>query len=273
MHAADPKQAARKAEASPTVRRFARAGYVANGVVHVLIGVIVLVIATGGDASSDQSGAFMAIASAPLGFVALWALAICLWALGIWHFFEGMLVRNGEGDAASQAKKWGRRASEWGQAFVFMALGGVAASVALGARANGEAAAEGASREALSIPGGGVVLGLVGLGVGIGGVAFIVMGVLRSFRKKMSIPSGTLGVTVTALGVAGFVAKGVALAIVGVLLVVAAVSGDAAVAGGLDGAIQALLGVAYGTWLVGTVGFGFIAYGVFCMFRARFARL
>ena len=29
----------------------------------------------------------------------------------------------------------------------------------------------------------------------------------------------------------------------------------------------------YGPLLVGVVGVGFVAYGVFCLFRARFARL
>lgn len=273
MDAADTKRVARKAEASPTVRRLARAGYAANGVVHVLIGIIVLVIASGGDASSDQGGALRAIASAPLGFVALWALAICLWALGTWHFFEGLLARDLHGDTAGLAKKWGRRVSEFGQAVVFVSLGTIAASVALGAQADSEAAAEGASREVLSVPGGSFVLGLVGVGIGIGGIAFVVMGVLRSFRKKMSIPSGALGAAVTALGVAGFSAKGVALTIVGALLIVAAVQGDAGAAGGLDGAIEALLGVAHGPLLVGGVGAGFIAYGVFCGARARFATL
>ena len=44
-------------------------------------------------------------------------------------------------------------------------------------------------------------------------------------------------------------------------------------AGGLDGALRALLALAYGPLLVGAVGVGFIAYGFFCLFRARYARL
>ena len=48
---------------------------------------------------------------------------------------------------------------------------------------------------------------------------------------------------------------------------------DPAAAGGLDGAIDALLGVVGGPFLVGFVGAGFVAYGVFCFFRARYAKL
>src|SRR5690606_34268267 len=104
-------------------------------------------------------------------------------------------------------------------------------------------------------------------------ISFIVMGVLGSFKKKLSIPSGRVGSLVTVLGVFGFIAKGVALVIVGILLVLAAVKVDASTAGGLDGAIQSLLDVTYGSFLVCLVGVGFVAYGMFCIFRARYARL
>lgn len=262
------EQAARNAESSTPLRVLARAGYAANGVVHVLIGVIVLAVASGGTGETDQSGAFQAIAAAPLGFAGLWVLAVALCALGVWHAVHGMVVH-----ADGPAKTGGRRISEWGQAVVFIALGLLAASVALGARPDTERTAEGASRGVLSIPGGPILLGLVGLAIGAGGVAFVVMGVMRSFRKRMSIPATGFGPLLTALGVVGFVAKGIALAIVGVLAIVAAVTVDAQAAGGLDGAVRALLQVTFGSWLVAIVGAGFIAYGVFCMFRARYARL
>lgn len=262
------KSAARDAESSAPLRTLARGGYAANGVVHLLIGVIVFSIAVGGSGDSDQAGAFLAIAAAPMGFVGLWALAVLLWALGVWHLLEGVIASR-----ASDVKKWGVRISEWGQAVVFLALGTIAASVALGARPSGDDSAKEASRGVLTLPGGPWILALVGLGVAIGGISFIVMGVLRSFRKKVSLPSGPMGTGITILGVVGFIAKGIALTIVGVLLLVAAAKVDAESAGGLDGAIQALLGVYLGPLLVGLVGAGFIAYGVFCFFRAKYARL
>jgi hypothetical protein len=270
---AAPKRAARRAEQNTPFRVLARGGYAANGLVHLIIGVIVIAIARGGSGEGDQAGALMSIAAAPLGFALLWILAVLLWALGAWHALDGVLARSRGGDLKGDAKKWGRRVSEWGQAAIFIALGLIAAYVALGARIDGEAAAEGASRGLLQIPGGPVILALIGLGIGIGGISFIVMGILRSFHKRMDIPGGPVGAGVTALGVVGFIAKGVALAIVGVLLLVAAVKVDATEAGGLDGAIDALLALPAGPWLAGLVGAGFIAYGVFCFFRARYAKL
>ena len=82
------KQAARKAESSRTFRVAARSGFAANGFVHVLIGVLILVVAFGGDGETDQAGAFKAVAAAPAGFLALWVLAIALVALGVFHALE-----------------------------------------------------------------------------------------------------------------------------------------------------------------------------------------
>ena len=283
MHSST-KQLARKAESSPVLQGSARGGYAANGVVHILIGVIALVIAFGGDGDSDQSGALLAIADAPFGFIALWILAIGLWALGLWNLLAGVLVRapagasSGKSDsttekAKQQGSKWGQRVSHWGQAAVFVALGLVAASVALGARADSEQTTEDASRGVLSIPGSPFVLGIIGIGIGIGGVAFMVMGVMRSFEKKMTIPSDGIGPAVKSLGIVGYLAKGIALAVVGVLLIVAAIQVDPDEAGGLDAAIAALIALPYGPWLAAGVGGGLIAYGVFLFFRARYADL
>ena len=230
------------------------------------------VIALGGDGESDQAGAFKAIAAAPLGFAALWVLAIALWALGTWHLAAGVLAR-GKDDVKGFVKKWGQRISEWGQAVIFIALGFIAAAVALGARPDAEGTAEDASRGVLGVPGGPFVLGLVGIGIGIGGVVFVVMGVRRSFRNKMDIPATGLGRVATTLGVVGFIAKGIALLIVGILLLASAVTIDPSTAGGLDGALKALLAMMFGPALVAAVGTGFIAYGVFCLFRARYATL
>ncbi|MFB7893362.1 DUF1206 domain-containing protein [Microbacterium sp. NPDC056044] len=268
---ANAKHFAREAESSSVFETFARAGYVANGLIHALIGVIVIVIASGGDGEGDQAGAMKAVAGAPVGFVVLWLIAIGLWALALWHVSEGVLAHDLSGDAKGAARKWSRRAAEFGQAAVFLALGAISAAVAMGARPDGEKTAEGASRNLLQVPGGPIVLGLLGVAIGIGGVAFVVMGVRRSFRARMRIPEGGLGWGLTALGVVGFVAKGVALLIVGVLLVVAAVRVDAKAAGGLDGAIDALLALPLGPALAWVVGLGFLAYGVFTIARARFA--
>lgn len=262
------ERTARSAAAHPAFRALASTGYAANGVVHLLIGAIVLAAGASGGGESDQTGAFRAIAEAPLGFVALWVLTTGLAALALWYVVEGVLI-----DEDDTGKRWARRIGEWAKAVVYAAIGYSAASVALGAGSSGDQGAQNASSTVLSLPGGPLLLGAAGLVIVVIGGAFVVKGVVRSFRKKLRMPTGTLGRIVTVLGVVGYVAKGIALAIVGVLIVTAAVQVDPGEAGGLDRAISSLVALPFGPWLVGAAGVGFIAYGVYCFFRARYARL
>ncbi|WP_194408966.1 DUF1206 domain-containing protein [Microbacterium cremeum] len=262
------RRVARDAEANPALRTLARAGYAADGLVHLVIGAIVLVVTFGGDGESDQTGAFKAVAAAPLGFVVLWVLAVALWALAAYHVFEAMLAR---GD--STAKKWARRLGEFGQVVAFAALGIIAAGVASGAHPNSERSVETLSGDLIATPGGPFLLGAIGLGVAIAGASFVGIGATRRFHEHTDVPAGAPGTAVTVLGVVGYIAKGIALVIVGALLVVASVTLDQEVAGGMDGAVEALLELPYGPWLGGAVGIGLLAYGLFLFARAKYARL
>lgn len=263
------RRVARRAEAATPLRVLARGGFAANGIVHAITGVLVLVVAFGGHAESDQAGAFKALAGAPLGFVVLWTLAAALWALALWHTLDGLLAPRGDA-----LKKWGIRASEWSQAIVFAAVGVFAAAVAMGARPNADRTAEQLSRGVLFVPGGPLVLGGVGAGIGITGIAFVVMGIRRSFTNKLRTPSSPrVGRVISLLGAIGFIGKGVALLILAVLLMVAAVRVDPTAAGGLDAAIAALVAMPWGVAVTFAIGAGLIVYGVFCLFRAKYADL
>ncbi|RGE20368.1 DUF1206 domain-containing protein [Leucobacter sp. wl10] len=262
------KSAARAAESHPALRALARGGYVASGIVHVLVGVIALAVARGWRGESDQAGALTAIAEVPAGFLALWALSVLLWALGAYHAIHGVAARIG-----NRSKRWARRAAEWGQAVVFIVMGGLAAAVALGARPDTEQSAESAGRGVLSFSGGPFLLAAAGIAIGIGGVSFIVMGARRSFRQRVDLPSGAAGRWISGLGSFGFMAKGLALIVICVLVCAAAVRGEPRLVSALDGAIRSLRELPAGPALVALVGIGFISYGVFCGFRARYAEL
>jgi len=262
------KAAARSAEDTPQLRVLARGGYVASGVIHLIIGGIALVLASSGHGESDQAGALTAIASAPLGFAALWAVAVLLWALGIYHGVHGLALR-----IERAPERWRRRIAEWAQAALFIGMGVIAAVVAVGGRPDPDSSAREASRGLLTFPGGPVLLGLVGAGFVVGGAAWVVMGVRRSFRRRVSLPEGPAGVVIAGIGVVGFVIKGIAFAVIGALLIVAAVKRDPHAAGGLDAAVETLRALPFGGALVAVMGVGFAAYGIFCVFRARYADL
>jgi len=105
------------------------------------------------------------------------------------------------------------------------------------------------------------------------GVGLLVKGLHRSFKKDLMVPAGAAGRATVALGVAGYVAKAVALGAVGVMFVIAALTGDATDANGLDQGLKSLASLPYGVVILVAVGIGLIAYGVYSFVRARYAKL
>ena len=88
----------------------------------------------------------------------------------------------------------------------------------------------------------GVGLAVVGIGV-----YFVVKGARATFVRDIRVPAGSLGSATRALGRIGYIAKGIALAVVGILFVVGAVTFNPGEATGLDGALKALAALPSGT--------------------------
>jgi hypothetical protein len=114
-------------------------------------------------------------------------------------------------------------------------------------------------------PGLVAVVGLVVLGVGAHHVR---KGIRQGFLDDLDRHPGKLAVRA---GQFGYAAKGVALAIVGALFLVAAQRHQASAATGLDGALRTLLRQPIGPYLVSVIAAGLIAFGVYSLARARHA--
>lgn len=261
--------AADKAQDSPAFRIAARVGYVVLGLLHLLIGVIAIGIATGGGGdSADQSGALAQVASAPGGLLLLWVIVVGLVALAVWQITEAILERDPD-----SKKRWGHRAKFVGTAVAYAAIAGTAFSVAMGGGSQSSESTRSLSADLLAAPGGVFLLVLVGLVVAAVGVAFVIRGITRAFLKNLSVPGGTAGRGIRVFGTVGYVAKGIAVGVAGILFVVAAVTHDASAATGLDGALRSLAGLPFGQIVLWLVGAGLVVYGVFCFARARYARM
>ena len=248
----------------------ARAGYVAAGLLHVMIGVIALRVATGGSGSADQSGAVAALAGSPGGTVLLWACFLGCAALAVFLFSEIFFgaTQRSDRDRLKHRVKMG------GQAVVYGAIGAVFGTYALGGTSDSSGSTQSLSARLMAHPAGTVLLIVVGLGLVVAGAFFVHRGVTRSFRENLKrLPPGTAGRAVLWLGTAGYAAKGVALAVLGVLVVVATVRSDPEQSSGLDGALKALQEQPFGAWILGAVALGLICYGVFMVVRARYQRM
>lgn len=260
---------ASSAQNSRTFRAMARVGYVVLGIVHIVIGAIAISVAVGaGGGEADQGGAMEQVSRVPFGIVVLWVIALGLFALGVWQIGEAVVERDPD-----TKKKWGRRVKYLGTAIVYFAIGATALTYALGGRSDSSQSSETMTAQLLAAPGGIVLVVLIGLVVLGIGVAFIVRGIRRSFEKQLSLPAGKVGDGVRTLGVVGYVAKGIAIGVVGVLFLVAALTHDPEKAGGLDEALKSLADLPFGQVILWLVGAGLVIYGVYCFARAKYARL
>ncbi|WP_306233767.1 DUF1206 domain-containing protein [Agrococcus beijingensis] len=237
-------------------------GQSANGVVHVLIGGIALGIAFGAGGSADQSGAMRALGGTVLGGIALWVVGIALVALALHAFVVAIAASRGHRRDALRAA---------GRGVGHAVVGGTALVFATGGSIDGEAATESVSAAVIAHPLGPWLLGAVGLVIAGVGIAFVLRGLRRKFFEDVA-PPRRFRRLVEALGMPGFVAKGLAVLIVGGLFVVGAVRDEPRQTGGLDGALQSLTTVPGGVLSLVAIAAGLIVYGVYCVTRGIWAR-
>lgn len=237
-------------------------GQSANGVVHVLIGGIALGVALGGGGSADQSGAMRALRETPFGGVALWVVGVALVGLALHAFVVAVA-------ASRRHRRDAMRAA--GRGIGHAVVGGTALVFAVGGSIDGEATTESFSSAVLEHPLGAWALGVAGLVIVGVGIAFVVRGVRRSFFEDVDPPRRYRRVVET-LGAPGFVAKGIAVAIVGALFVIGAVMHQPGETGGLDGALQSLTTVPGGVVALIAIAVGLMVYGVYCVARGVWAR-
>ncbi|MGG5172322.1 DUF1206 domain-containing protein [Pseudarthrobacter sp. J1738] len=255
---------------SKVVRVLARSGYAAIGLVHVLIGVTALRLALGEKGDADQSGAVSQLASNPFSLALLWAGFIVCAVLALYLASEALMGWR-FGASKHQVKN---RLKAGGQAVVLAAAAIAFGGFALGQSSDSGQSSKKLSADLMSSTPGTVLLAAIGAGLMVAGVVFVVIGVRRGFEKHLrGQPSGTTGTAFIWLGVAGYCAKGVALAAVGLLIVVATVKHDPSKSGGLDEALKAFLAQSFGVWIVALIGIGLIAYGLFSVLRSRYQRL
>lgn len=153
------------------------------------------------------------------------------------------------------------------------ALGATSLTFATGGSSDsGESSAD-LTATLMAAPMGRLLVGLVGLGVIGAGGYHIYKGWTKKFREDLvTTGGGSIGRGVEISGLIGYIAKGVALFVVGGLFLLAAIEADPEESTGMDGALKTLAEQPLGTVLLLAVALGLALYGVYSFARARFAR-
>lgn len=255
---------------NPAFRTVARLGFATSGLLQLLVGVLAVQLALGGGGGqrTDQSGALGEVARTPGGAVVLWVGVIGSFALALWFVVQALLHR-----APDPKDRWKDRAKDLGKAVVYGAIGATALRFAMGSSSSSSGSSQRSTATLLNLPGGQVLVALVGLGViALGGV-LVRRGWTKRFTETIDVPGGTAGRATVVLGEVGYVARGVAVAVVGILFVVAAFTADPKKASGLDGALKSFADLPFGKVVLLLVALGWIASGVYFFVRAWRARM
>ncbi len=265
----EAKDTVRWAASSKWLDRLARAGLVARGATYVLVGWLALQVAFGHSGKqADRGGAVQEIAGKPFGSVLLWLLGIGLAGLALWRLSE---VAFGQGV--------GERLKSLARFVLYAGLAVTTCSYVLGTSSS---AAASSNQQSVSLTaslmkhgGGRTVVAIAGIVLVAIGCYLAYEGLKRKFEAdlKLGEMSQATRRAVQKLGTFGGIARGVVFALVGVFLVIAAITYRPAEAKGLDGTLRTLAGTPLGPWLLVVVALGLIAFGLFSMCEARWRRV
>lgn len=252
------------------MRVAARAGLAAYGVMHLLVAWLAVRVAMGsrGD-RADQTGALQILAGQSWGRALLWLVMLSFVAVVLWRLSEALWGFR----SVSGTERVQERLFSAGQVVVFGVFAVLSARVAAGAGGGG--GGQGLTAALLRLPGGRWIVVAVGVG-------FVITGVIMAYRgaKAMFVDDLDLReahpwarLLTRRSGQFGYVAKAVAIMIIGVLIDLAALNYQPERAEGLDAALKALAAQPFGAYLLGAVAIGLASYGVFCFFDARYHRV
>lgn len=242
-------------------------GLCALGVVYLLIAWIAVQIAwTGTQQEASPQGALAELASAPLGAGLLWVTIAGLFTITIWQLLQAGWGHRDREPGWPRTKK---RISSLGRAALYAAIGVSAVLVVVGGSSSGNEQGRGITARLLDAPAGRILVIAIAVAMVAIGVRSIVRGVTKGFTDDLA---GGVSRSTVRLGQIGYVAKGIALAVLGVLFGWAALSYEPSKAGGLDAALRTIRDQPLGAYLLTGVAIGFACYGLYCFAWARHAK-
>jgi hypothetical protein len=260
---------ARRASRSPAAHFLARAGLTARGVIYFLVGWIAVLVALGHSSrEADQQGALHLLAGKSYGLVSLWLLAIGFAAYALWRLSEAAFGVPAEPGTGPRLKSLAR-------AVIYAGLSYLAFTVIAGTDRSQSRRQQDITASAMQHPAGRVLVGVVGLVIVACGIILIAEGAREKFMRHLRTAqmSARTRRVVKVAGITGTIARGLVFALVGVLVIDAAVTHKAAESGGIDKALLTLRDQPFGELLMLAAALGLVIFGVYGLCEARWRRV
>ncbi|MFD7655881.1 DUF1206 domain-containing protein [Actinosynnema sp. NPDC059797] len=243
---------------------------VCYGVVHVLLAALTAQVVLGDSGErTDQKGAVAEVAKTSFGPVLLWVLAIGLFAFALWQV---TLAISGYTWDTEKRKRIYHRFGSAGRAITAVAIAIAAINYATGSsQSSSTEQSQTWTARLLSVPFGQVLVGVVALAIIVLGALIVRKGVKKSFEKDLDmsrLPPGSR-TWVERVGRVGWIGKGLAYALIGVLVGLAAINADPSQSGGMDKALHTLAAQPYGIFVLAVIALGFLGFGIYCFAAAK----
>jgi hypothetical protein len=254
----------------------ARAGFLAKGIVYIIVAVLALDAAFGGPGEQAQGskGAIVSLLDEPFGQVLVGLMAVGLLGYAIWKLYQGFMDPEMRGnDAKGLAHRFGYVAV----GFVHVGLAVFAASLVLGTGGGGQGGGgtESWIAKLMSQPFGQYLVAAVGAIIIAVSLNEFYSAWTAKFSKKCHFHDFSLKERKAAItsGRVGHAARGVIFIMIGWFITHAAITYDASEAGGMQQALRSLQDAAYGPWLLAIVALGLLAYGAFSVLMTRYRQI
>ena len=243
-----------------------RIGYAARGVTYLIIGALAFLAAwTGGQAEGTRE-ALSNLKQYPMGLIALWVIAIGMFAYAIWRFICAWYDLENRGtDAKAVIARLGQTVT----GLIHLGIGASVARLAMGSSSGGsggESGAQSAASWLMTLPYGTYIVmagGVITIGAGI---YYGYKGIAEKYKDHLMRTEWSE--KLDPLVKAGLVAHGIIIVLIGVFLVYAGINTDPGQAGGIGKAFQAVRSQPYGMVLLGALGLGTIAFAIYCVVEA-----
>ena len=265
----------------PTVVKVGRVGWCAKGVVYAVAGILVLSVAArasgwsdppvSGQQEASPTGAIKTVASTSGGTFLLLLLALGMMLYAGWRLVSAFLP--GGTDAEAIVHRVGYVVSAI--AYIAFAVSAVALARDSSVDPDGNRKVTDISASVMSHTAGRLVIGIIGVIVIGAGLYRAKKGLTLDVNDELNLAgfSPARLLWTKRIGAAGEIGRGIGFGLVGFFLVRSAITYVASEATGLDGALRRVAGESWGVFVVGVVGVGFVAYGVFCLLTFTRRRL
>jgi hypothetical protein len=258
---------------SPLMKWLERLGFLTRGLIYVVIGVLALQLAAGaGGGTASPTSAIAVIGRQPYGKVFLAVIVVGLVGYALWGVVRAVLDPLGRGsDPKGLFDRAGFLFS--GLTYALLLIPTVAALMNKPSTSQGSASGlpagltSGATGHWVT-----VAFGFIWIAIGVGQLAAAYTAHFMRDLKTSEMSAQEVQ-TATWLGKAGYAARGVVFAVIGLIILQAELAGGAQPAKGIDGALAALAHAPYGTIVLGVVALGLILFGLYSGMCAKWTRI